>query len=245
MDTLLIIIWLIFVQPSGETFTEQEQQEAVQATQAALNFWNIDAEIRTQIILVDNPYTVPTWAISSQTEKRLYVIDNSQSKSLFFGNLSGYADHYHGFASVVNSSYMPATIAHEFGHLWYNADDLYKIPGLCNQLDIMCDAYSAYNANTIGCLTLERIGRTCYRVYLPHIETMDTTQQMINLLNLTQRMAILSGIPIEDDIIEFLRKDLANLQSGENMVLAWRETLMMYIVTLSQAVEETAKDKLQ
>lgn len=197
MGTLVIVIWLIFVQPSGETFTEQEQQEAIHSTQAALDFWGIETEIRTQLISVDNPYGVPTWAVSSQEDKRLYVVDNSESRALFFGNLSGYADHYHGFASVVNTSYLPATISHEFGHLWYNADDLYKIPGACNQLDIMCDAYSAYNARVIGCQTLERIGRTCYKVYLPMVMNENKAQILTNQVQEIVDASTAANVPID------------------------------------------------
>jgi len=211
MGTLVIIIWLIFVQPTGETFTEQEQQEAINSTQAALDFWGIEAEIRTQFIAVDNPYGVPTWAVSSQEDKRLYVVDNSESRSLFFGNLSGYADHYHGFASVVNTSYLPATISHEFGHLLFNADDLYTIPNACNQLDIMCDAQSAYNARVIGCQTLERIGRTCYKVYLPL--TMNTENKAKTLADQVQDIvdiSVASNIPIDyttlNKVVEKIRE---------------------------------------
>lgn len=235
MGTLLIVIWLIFVQPSGETFTEQEQQEARTATQAALDFWGIDATIETQIITVENPYGVPTWAVSSQEDKRLYVIDNSESRALFFGNLSGYADHYHGFASVVNTSYLPATISHEFGHLWYDADDLYKIPGACNQLDIMCDAYSAYNARVIGCQTLERIGRTCYKVYLPDV--MSKTQNMLDYAQTIVDTSETQDIAIDRETLEKVLEKIKEYDALQNQLLVLEVNIMHMLLLYMRYLE--------
>lgn len=243
METIIIVLYLFFVQPKGETFTEQEQQEVIQSTQAALDFWGIEAEIRTQIIYVDNPYSVPTWAVSSQSEKRLYIVDNSESGTQLLGNLAGYADFYHGFAVAVNRSYLPAVIAHEFGHLWYNAPDLYRIPGACNQLDIMCDAYSAYNAGIIGCQTLERIGRTCYKVYLPLMKAQ--SQEFLETVELITMSAQFYKAPID---YTTLRKVLDEIATYHEMDKVLRDRaarinaiLQAYVETINIHKQRTAQ----
>jgi hypothetical protein len=235
VETIIIVLYLFFVQPKGETFTEQEQQQAVQSTQAALDFWGIDAEIRTQIIYVDNPYSVPTWAVSSQSEKRLYIVDNSESGTQLLGNLAGYADFYHGFAVVVNGSYLPAVVAHEFGHLWYNAPDLYKIPGACNQLDIMCDAQSAYNAGIIGCQTLERIGRTCYKVYLPLMKAQ--SQEFLETVELITMSAQFYKAPIDYATLRKVLDEIATYHEMDMRLRDQAERINAILKTYVAAIE--------
>lgn len=174
---LELIIHLLFVQPSGETYTQQEQEETVQAIERASAFWNVPVRIvSTQVITTNvNVYseTIDKWAslkvVSPQTVY-LYVIDNSEHHNVLFTGYGGYAQNYFRLIVILNDADQDAYLAHELGHILYNLPDWYLIPGKCNSPDIMCGSVDAFRKNIKGCNTLEFLGTPCYKVYIPLIQ---------------------------------------------------------------------------
>ena len=172
---LELIIHLLFIQPSGEEFTQQEQQETVQAIHDATQFWGYNSVIvDTQFYTVtDDVYYQPlntyyTLSTVPQNEITIFVIDNTVHKETLFG-YGGYAQNYYRLIAVLNDRALDARIAHELGHIIYELPDWYTIPGKCTAPDIMCDGEAAYKQGIKGCNTLAFIGHPCYMVYLPLI----------------------------------------------------------------------------
>lgn len=58
-----------------------------------------------------------------------------------------------------------AVIAHELMHALAGLPDW---PG-CDEIDLMCSPGPAYAAGTLGCRTLDALGRPCQRTYLPGV----------------------------------------------------------------------------
>lgn len=178
---LPIILWLIFVQPSGETYTPQEQSATMQQVSEAAAFWGYDAEIRTSILItnadvfntsIDEWSNIPT----GNAGITVYVVDTSNTNQLFFNSYGGYAQRYYQIITAVKNTNLGATLAHELGHVLYGLPDWYLLPGKCNVIDIMCDAVSAYNKKIKGCNTLEFIGTPCSTVMLPFVPVVETTR---------------------------------------------------------------------
>lgn len=170
---LELIIHLLFIQPSGETYTEQERIETIQAVHDAAQFWGYDSVIvSTQFYTVtDDVYYKPlnewsTVTVASQDEVYIFVVDNTVHKEALFG-YGGYAQNYYRLIVVLNDRALDARIAHELGHIIYGLPDWYTMPGKCTTVDIMCDGEAAYKQNIKGCNTLDFIGKPCYRIYLP------------------------------------------------------------------------------
>lgn len=168
-----LIIHLLFVQPSGETYTDQEKIETIQAVHDAAQFWGYTAIITSSDILKTDKdvFNEPisdwsTLSVAPQNEVYIFVIDNSNSGSLLFG-YGGYAQNYYRLIAVVNKGAQAAHIAHELGHIIYDLPDWYKIPGKCMQIDIMCDSEPAYNQHFKGFDTMRFIGEPVYQIALP------------------------------------------------------------------------------
>jgi hypothetical protein len=174
---LSLLIYLIFVQPKGEEYTTQEQAYSIEQVHKAVGFWGYTATIETAFITTEQDvYTLPidSWGILPAVEGTaitIYVVDNSQSRSLYFGSYGGYAQDYYRLATGLSSTFLAATLAHELGHVLYGLPDWYRDPTLCYATDIMCDGVAAFNAGVIGCRTLDFIGRPCKKIYLPRIQT--------------------------------------------------------------------------
>lgn len=84
-----------------------------------------------------------------------------------------YALHRRGWAYIASGlpdEEWPHTVAHELGHLLYDLNDLYLTRDCGRTLDIMCASRTAYDAGTIGCVSLAALGRPCQRTYLPLLE---------------------------------------------------------------------------
>ena len=170
---LELCIHLLFVQPTGETYTPQEQAETVQSIKDAAAFWGYNAIITdTQFLTVtEDVYYQPLnmWSVLPAEQSKdiyIFVVDNTNHKETLFG-YGGYAQNYYRLLVVLNDRAEDARIAHELGHILYDLPDWYRRPGKCNAPDIMCDAEAAYKQNIKGCNTLDFIGAPCYRIYLP------------------------------------------------------------------------------
>lgn len=170
---LSLLIYLIFVEPSGETYTPQEQAYTIEQVQHATAFWGYTTQIETSMLYPQqDAFSLPldTWATLPSAEGSaitIYVVDNSESRRLFFGSYGGYAQDFYRAATGLSSTFLAATLAHELGHVLYGLPDWYRDPTLCYATDIMCDGVAAYNAGVIGCRTLDFIGRPCEKIYLP------------------------------------------------------------------------------
>lgn len=183
---ILLFLWLsmplnvIFVEPVGEIFTDSEKQYALESIRNGYDFWDIPMpEVHTSDLqIASNPYAsiITDWCtcvLVADISKTIYVIDNSESKLLLFGNQGGYAQNYFGIAVLVLDAApveLSARVAHELGHVYYNLPDFYLTPGKCNQEDIMCYPQIPYQHKFKGCLTMELLGTPCYKVSLPLVE---------------------------------------------------------------------------
>jgi hypothetical protein len=174
---LELIVHLLFIQPTGEVYTQQEQAETIQAVHDSAAFWGyavdiVDTQlITTNVDVYNEPITMwSTLSVAEQNEVYVYAVDHSSSGALLFG-YGGYAQDYYRLLVIVNGNAQDARIAHELGHVLYGLPDWYKIPGKCNAPDIMCDAEYAYRKNIKGCNTLAFLGTPCYTISLPLIIT--------------------------------------------------------------------------
>jgi hypothetical protein len=177
MSALPIILWLVFVQPNGETYTPQEQAYTVQQVTEAAAFWGYTVtELHTRKFeIAIDPYTnsLDAWGYVDRVWKpnqaiTIYIVDNSISGNYFFNNSSsGYAHIADRWIVVRLNDSLAAVTAHELGHVLYGLPDWYTQAGKCTAIDIMCDANAAYSSGIKGCLTLAFIGHPCYTVSLP------------------------------------------------------------------------------
>lgn len=167
-----LIVYLIFVQPSGEYYTPEEKTAITHTVYRATAFWGYDnILIYENMIYPDQDvYSLPLseWAVLPQSQPNtitIYVVDNSESRRYFFTGYLGYAQDYYRFAAVLSSSWLAATLAHELGHVLYGLPDWYLSE--CEGIDIMCDAIAAWQIGFIGCKSLAYIGKPCQKYYLP------------------------------------------------------------------------------
>jgi hypothetical protein len=171
---------IIFVQPAGETFTVEEQEQARANVEEAIGWWEELAPISTtltisatDIITVGDAVDKPPWWITRYFEPSPYItiaiIDNSESGAPLWGG--GYAGANTAYDVVLITSTttdLPnataALMAHELGHILYDLPDLYT--NGCQHTDIMCNPITAYNARIIGCESQATMGVSCQHRYL-------------------------------------------------------------------------------
>lgn len=67
---------------------------------------------------------------------------------------------------VAGAFHLEAVFAHEIGHAWFGLEHWAD----CIGLDIMCSPDAAYAAHSVGCRSLEALGRPCTHVALPFVE---------------------------------------------------------------------------
>lgn len=170
---------LVYVQPQGETFTDEERTRAYTTTDSALVWWQqlapnpVNTTITSeQMITITDTFDIEwltPYLIPDNPNITILIVDNSTSMRMLWGETAGQAQDYYGLIVVVNTvpGDLAAPIAHELGHVVYH---LHDIRDNCT-LDIMCysSVATAYNLRTLGCVSLEKLGGRCYRVYLPDI----------------------------------------------------------------------------
>jgi hypothetical protein len=171
---------LVFVQPAGETFTAEEQAEALESVKATLSWWEELAPISTtltisatNVITVEEGVSDPPWWIERYFEPSPFItiaiVDNSESGSdLWAGGWAGANTHYDVILATNPDLNLPnalaALLAHEMGHVLYDLPDLYTRG--CQHTDIMCNPVTAFNERIIGCASRAVMGMPCQYRYL-------------------------------------------------------------------------------
>lgn len=165
-------IHVVYVEPAGSVFTEEEQQQAYTAINDAALYWNeltgtalavVDTKLITTSADVYNTfeYSRPYFTTPDIT---IFVIDNADRRPLL-ENSAAESQNYYRVIWVVMSDASPAVIAHEFGHIVYHLPHQYQ-----STLDIMSlDPVPAYQNHTIGCDSLSVLGKPCHKIYMPII----------------------------------------------------------------------------
>jgi hypothetical protein len=168
-------IHIIFVQPEGEQFTNEERVTAARAIADAALFWSAYADFEIlsaqSITVTGDVYHDLVWSNAylseGNTGMTVFVIDNSNSR-LSMDGAAGAAQDYYGAVYVLLYGYpgehaLAATLAHEMGHVqWglpdlpWGRDDIMSIPPTM-----------AYSHGFIGCGSLEQLGAPCRRLWLP------------------------------------------------------------------------------
>lgn len=176
-------IRIVFVQPTGETFTIEEQAEARATVEAALGWWTGLSPISTTLtisatesIMVEDAVNDPPFWILDYFEPSPYVtiviLDNSESGDTLWGGGYAGANTAYDVVLITNTTTdLPdataALLAHELGHVLYDLPDLYT--GGCQHTDIMCNPVTAYNESVIGCESRAVMGVPCQHRYLASI----------------------------------------------------------------------------
>lgn len=153
---------LVILTPEGETTTPQEVEHIEASYASATAWWGMEKQaIQVEVA------AAPSDALSSPPvypEGTVVVIDNSKSGALLLGSYRGIASP--GRIWVVSGAFhLPAVFAHEIGHAEYGLEHW----GDCIGLDIMCSPDAAYQAHSIGCRSLEALGRPCSKTYIPEV----------------------------------------------------------------------------
>lgn len=172
-------IHIVFVQPYGETFSQYEQDTAIQHIENATRYWSQLSPIVTEFSIdytaefIEAPedifmYFGTLMYINGKTRldyagTYVYVIDNSISGTTLNNEADGYADVY---SVWVTTSSFESTYAHELGHNVYDLPHQYQ-----ESVDIMnLIPDVAYQRHTIGCASLRELGKECYNVYVPVVQ---------------------------------------------------------------------------
>jgi hypothetical protein len=169
--TITLTILLYFVQPSGETFTQAEQQRAVQSITQAADWWHarrgdvFDIQVQGMIDPMFDPFVDWQQLQAAPRDKTIvvFVVDNSQGgRALQCGAVQALGCSTWHAVYLLNTD-KPWIPAHEIGHA------LYLLPDLNDGIDIMNPwaARAAYEQDTIGCVSLAALGAPCNRTYLP------------------------------------------------------------------------------
>ena len=175
-NSLHIAVRLVFVEPTGETFTADEMQYTTEQVQQAFAFWNTLSPISTTMQLVDTQFVTTTDDVYDAYEPLafdprirhdnaalIFAIDNSNSRRILISTSVGYTT---TSGMWVLGTENGSTYAHELGHYVYALPHQYTA-----QLDIMAlDPYPAYQRHMLGCATLEVFGKECYTVLLPIVQ---------------------------------------------------------------------------
>lgn len=174
-------IAVVFVQPDGETLTDQEQTAGMLAVADATAFWGQRSlalarmSIASSAVMTSSESVYTDWmallpanSAPLTSEVKIFLVDNSASRRWFAGPRPALAL-YSGIIWAVlyglpGTDGLAAALAHELGHAVYQLDDL----AADGSLDIMAwPIVSAYQAGAIGCRSLAALGAPCLTIYLP------------------------------------------------------------------------------
>jgi hypothetical protein len=171
---------IVYVQPTGETFTSDEQILAQKAVTDAAQFWMTHSPIQTDIHIVatqfitttDTVFDIPDMLLFTATLTiptgiaPIFIIDANDTGRVLQQCCVGLAESDTIFVLTTTST---AVYAHEFGHSLYNLPHQYQ-----SGLDIMSlDPIPAYQRGMIGCDSLALLGRECYTTFIPSITNGD------------------------------------------------------------------------
>lgn len=184
-------IKLVYIQPAGETFTEDEKAEVLRNTQAALDWWtalsphtsslSIDPVAETRLTST-TVYTDPFSLYSVKPgEILLFTIDTSTSNRTLCYTYRKTCNIYSGLGwpnggpvvvGFTNRGTTPQVIAHEMGHAVYGLLDVYLLPRQqVRTIDIMDSSFfTAFAQRFIGCYSLNLLRAPCKSTYLPTIQ---------------------------------------------------------------------------
>lgn len=161
-------IQVVFIEPSGETFTQQEQQAALLNLSAALSYWHRHAPLPYTTIISSTYLITTSEDILNETNRPIHVedlavfiVDNSNSRAYLLQN------RFVGLASDTTiwtvTSANAETYAHELGHMLYDLNHHYD-----QEVDIMnLVPEIAWTQDVLGCATSLDIGRPCKQIYIP------------------------------------------------------------------------------
>lgn len=156
---------VVFVEPSGEEFSQDEMIRSMQYVQGAVSFWQELSPIPMEINIVDTRVITASNSIfndisSIQAWDTLYIIDNSLGGAYLFGDSDGWST---TAAMYVVSSTGASTYAHEFGHYYFALAHQYQ-----ESIDIMSLVPEfAYQRKFIGCASLAELGKPCQKIHIP------------------------------------------------------------------------------
>ncbi len=168
-------VHIVYIEPVGEIFTQQEQEQTYSYVENAIQYWQTLSPITTTLSIVDTEFLTTTEDVLeypglasylnnkvriSDTEVYLYIIDNSNSLRFISQDNDGLADYY---SIWVTTSSLDSTYAHEFGHNLYNLPHQFQ-----ESIDIMgLYPKAAFDRHTIGCASLQELGSKCHIILLP------------------------------------------------------------------------------
>lgn len=165
---------VVFVTVQGGPAWTVAQQDAALADTAAALAWlrarGLDAPDAVEVLPSLAIDRADTWEWLRYSPRRLtlYLVANQGAPWLSVGP-RGWGGAYVPPDRVVVLSETPhglsALIAHELTHALTGLPDW---PEPCG-VDILCSPAEAYAAGTLGCTTLDALGRPCQRVYLPGV----------------------------------------------------------------------------
>lgn len=166
-DTQHYLLHVVFVQPVGEEFSQDEMIRSLDNIRGAISFWQELSPIPITITISDTAIVTATDSIFNDIYlmsawDTLYIVDNSSSGKYLFGDSDGWST---TSAIYVVSSAPASTYAHEFGHYYFALAHQYQ-----ESIDIMSLAPEvAYQRNFIGCASLAELGKPCDKVHIPII----------------------------------------------------------------------------
>lgn len=158
----------------GPAWTANQQTAALDDARAALAWLRdrgLDAPADVEVLPALTVERLDTWEWLRDSPRRLtlHVVANQGAPWLGVGP--------HGWGGafvppdrlVVLAEYAvisrQAVIAHELAHALTGLPDWPD----CDVIDLMCSPGPAYAAGTLGCRTLDALGRPCERTYLPGV----------------------------------------------------------------------------
>lgn len=165
--------FILYVEPAGETFTQEEQQRSAQYAQDAADYWIKLSPITTTVTIVgsafitttdnvlDDPYGLIWSAAIPDGTLPIIIIDNSDSGRAMLGNTTlGLGSKYSIFTT---SRAGPDIYAHEYGHALYDlSDQPVAFYDIMNGFPLL-----AYDRHMIGCDSLAELGKPCTTIVLP------------------------------------------------------------------------------
>lgn len=167
-------VFILYVQPVGETFTQEEQQYAMNNAIAAIDYWQELSPITTSVTIIgsavitapddilDDPYGLIWDAHIPDGALPIIIIDNSESRrALYADTILGMG--YPNVMFIVNEV-GPDIYAHEFGHTLYGLTDKPDIYDIMDSFPML-----AYDRHMIGCGSLAELGKPCTTIALPMV----------------------------------------------------------------------------
>lgn len=149
---------LVILTPEGRA--PHNEQAILTAWSSALGWWGMEKS--TPSVSIE---PLPADALTSPPVYPEGTVVVIEGEGLLLGKYRGLAAP--GRIWVVSSAFnLPAVFAHEIGHAFFGLEHWED----CIGLDIMCSPDAAYAAHSVGCRSLEALGRPCARTALPIVE---------------------------------------------------------------------------